>query len=102
MRSTPHLPLETPEANRKNIIKKGKVSQEGFSATVPCTSGHLHDSSFKTPVAISNPPLLPSAEVSRSLDIEIFPVQYSSFSPKLKDKNFETLASPDIVSWFRL
>jgi hypothetical protein len=101
-RSTPHLPLETPEADPENIIKKGKASQEGFSATVPGTSGHLHDSTFKTPVAISNSPLLPSVEVSRSLDFENFPVEYSSFSPKLKEESFETLASPDVVSWFRL
>jgi hypothetical protein len=29
-------------------------------------------------------------------------VEYSSFSPKLKEENFEVLASPDVVSWFRL
>jgi hypothetical protein len=84
MRSTPHLPLETPEADPEKIIKKGKASQEGFSATVPGTSGHLHDSTFKTPVAISNSPLSPSAGVSRSLDFENFPIDYSSFSPKSK------------------
>jgi hypothetical protein len=102
MRSTPHLPLETPEADPENIIKKGKSSQEGFSAVVPGTSGHFHDSTFNTPVAISNSPLLPSVEVSRNLDFENFPVEYSSFSPKLKEESFETLASPDVVSWFRL
>jgi hypothetical protein len=102
MRSTPHLPLETPEADPEKIIKKGKSSQEGFSAVVPGTSGHFHDSTFKTPVAISNSPLLPSVEVSRNLDFENFPVEYSSFSPKLKEESFETLASPDVVSWFRL
>jgi hypothetical protein len=101
-RSTPHLPLETPEADPEKIIKKGKASQEGYSTILPGTPGLLHDSTFKTPVAISNSPLLPSAEVSKSLDFENFPVEYSSFSPKLKEENFETLASPDVVSWFRL
>jgi hypothetical protein len=85
VRSTPHLPLETPESYPKKIIEKGKASQEGFLVVVPCTFGHLYDSTFKTPVAISNSPLLPSAEVSRSLDFENFSVEYSSFSPKLKE-----------------
>jgi len=101
-RSTPHIPLETPKADPEKIIKKGKASQEFFSTILPGTLGHLHDSTFKTPVAISNSPLLPSAEVSKSLDFENFPIEYSSFSPKLKKENFETLASPDVVSWFEL
>ena len=87
-RSTPHLPLETPESDPENIIKKGKASQEGYSTTVPGTSGHLHDSTFKTLVAISNPPLLPSVEVSEIVDFENFPIEYSSFSPKLKEESF--------------
>jgi len=101
-RYNPHLPLETHEVDPEKIIKKGKSSQEGFSAAIPGTYGHFHDSTFNTPVAISNSPLLPSVEVSRNLDFENFHVEYSSFSPKLKEENFETLASPDIVSWFRL
>jgi hypothetical protein len=101
-RSTPHLPLETPEADPKNILKKGKASQEGFSSPIPGTYGHSYDSTFKTPVAISNLPILPSTEVSISLDFEIFPVEYSSFSPQVKEESFETLFSPDIVKWFRL
>jgi hypothetical protein len=28
------MPLETPEADPKNIIKKGNISQEGFSASI--------------------------------------------------------------------
>jgi hypothetical protein len=102
IRSTPHLPLATPEADPEKIIKKGKASQEEFLATITGTSGHLHNSTFKTPVAISDPPLLPSSKVYRSLDFENFPVEYSSFSPKLKEENFDTLASLDVVSWFRL
>jgi hypothetical protein len=30
MRSTPQLPLDTPEVDPKGIIKKGNLSQEGF------------------------------------------------------------------------
>jgi hypothetical protein len=65
-RSTPHLPLETPEFDLDNIIKKGKTSQEGLSAVVRGDSGNLHDPSFKTLVDLSNYPFLPSTGVSRS------------------------------------
>jgi hypothetical protein len=101
-RSTPQLPLATPEADPEKIIKKGKSSQESFSVVVSGTSGQLPDSILNTPVAISSIPPLPSAEVSRNLDFESFPVEYSSFNPELKEENFEILASPDIVKWFRL
>jgi len=101
-KSTSHLPLETPEVDLEKIIKKEKASQEGFLAAVPGTYGYLHDSTFKILVAISNYPLLPYAEVSRSLDIENFPIEYSSFSPKLKEFFFGILASLDVVSWLRL
>jgi hypothetical protein len=36
------------------------------------------------------------------LNFENFLVQYSSFSPKLKQESFETIASLDIVKWFIL
>jgi hypothetical protein len=101
-RSTPQLPLASPEADPEKIIKKGKASQESFSAVVSGTSGQLPDSILKTPVVISSNPPLPSAEVSKNLDFENFPVEYSSFDPELKEENFEILASPDIVKWFRL
>jgi hypothetical protein len=97
MRSTPHLPLATPETDPEKIIKKGKSSQEGFSAAALGTSSHLPDSTFKTPAVVSNSPFLPTVEVSRNLDFENFPVKYSSFSPKLKEESFETLTSPEVV-----
>lgn len=83
-RSNPHLPLVTLEVEPENIIKKGKDSQELFSAIVPGTSVHFPYSTFKTLVAISSTPLLPSVEISRNLDLEDFPIEYSYFSPKLK------------------
>jgi hypothetical protein len=101
-RSTPHLPLATPEADPEKIIKKGKSSQEGFLTVVPGTTGHFPDSTFKTLVAISSTPLLPYVEISRNLNLEDFPVEYSSFSPKLKEESFEVISSLDVVSWFRL
>ena len=55
-------------------MKKGKSSQEGLSAVVPGDSGNLHDSSFKTPIVVSNSPFIPSVGVSTSLDFEVFHV----------------------------
>jgi len=82
MRSTPHLPLATRDVDPKNIIKKGKDSQEGFLAVVPGTSGHFLDSTFKTPIAIYNSPLLPYVEIYINLDLKDFTIECSFFSPK--------------------
>jgi hypothetical protein len=75
MRSTPHLPLATPEVDPEKIIKKGKYSQEGFLVVVPGTTGHFPDSTFKTPVTVSSTPLLPSVKISRNLNLEYFPLE---------------------------
>jgi hypothetical protein len=45
----------------------------------------LPNSIINTPVVILSIPPLPSAEVSRNLDFENFPVEYSSFDPELKE-----------------
>jgi hypothetical protein len=100
-RSTPQLPLTTPEADPERIIKNGKTSQEGISIVVPGDSGNLHDSSFKTPVATSNSPFMPSIGVSRSLYFERFHVELPPSSLHLEGESFDTLVSHDIVKWFR-
>jgi len=102
MSYTPHLPLATPEANPEKIIKKGKASQEGFLAAISGTIGNFPDSTFKTLVTTSSAPLLLFVETPRNLNLEYFPVEYSSFSPQLKEESFEVLTSPNVVSWFRL
>ena len=84
-RSTPQLPLETPEDDPKNIIKKGKTSQEGLSTVVLGDSGNLHDPYFKTLVDLSSSPFLPSTGVSRSFDFERFSVEFSPFSSHLEE-----------------
>jgi hypothetical protein len=100
-RSTPHLPLTTPEADPKKIIKKGKASQEGLSVVVPGDSGNLHDSSFKTLVVVSNSPFLSSVGVSRSLNFGSFLAELPHSSLELEGESFETPVSLDIVKWFR-
>jgi hypothetical protein len=105
MRSTPHLPLDTPKANLEKIMKKGKSSQEGFSATILGTNGNVLSSTSKTPVVVSSAPLLPLVETSKKLNLGYFPIEYYSFAPYLKEEifeNFEVLASLDVVIWFRL
>jgi hypothetical protein len=70
--------LVPPEANPENIIKKGKDSQESFSVSSTSASGQFHDSTLNTPVFISSNPSLPSTEVSKNLDFQKFPIEYSS------------------------
>jgi hypothetical protein len=99
-RSTPQLPLATPEADPENIIRKGKTPQEGISTVVSGDSDNLHDSFFKTPVVASNSPIIPSVGVSRSLNFGSFPVEFSPSRPHLEE-SFDTPVSPEIVKWFR-
>jgi hypothetical protein len=97
MRSTPKLPLETPEADPKNIIKKGKISQEELSIFSLGDSGNLHDPSLKTPLDSSNSPIIPSIEISRSLNFGIFPIEIPPFGIHLEGGSFENPFSLDIV-----
>jgi len=85
MSSTPQLPLATPEDDPEKIIKKGKYSQESFYTVVSSTFGQLPDPLLNTPIVISSIPLLPSSKVSKNLDFENFPIEYSSFDPELKE-----------------
>jgi len=81
MRSTPHLPLDTPKDDLEKIIKKWKSSQEGSPVVVSSTTGNFPNSTFKTQVVVSSAPLLPFVETPRNLNLGDFPVEYSSFSP---------------------
>jgi hypothetical protein len=96
-RSTPQLPLETPEADPEKIIRKGKTPQEGISTIVPGDFGNFHNPPSKTPVVASNSLIIPSAGVSRSLNFGSFPVDFSSPSLGLEGESFETPVSPDIM-----
>jgi hypothetical protein len=100
MRSTPQLSLVTPEVNPKRIIRKGKTPREGISTTVLGDSDNLHDFFFKTPIAASSSPIIPSVGVSRSLNFGSVPVEFSPSRPHLEEI-FDTPVSPEIVRWFR-
>jgi hypothetical protein len=62
----------------------------------------LPDSTLDTPVVLSSKISLPSAEVSKKLDFEEFPVEYSSFETELKEENIDIFSSPDIEKCFSL
>jgi hypothetical protein len=76
-RSTPQLPLVTPEADPKQIIRKGKASQEGTSTAEPGISNDFHGPSLETPISASHSPVIPSVGVSRSLKFGSVPVEFS-------------------------
>jgi hypothetical protein len=100
MRSTPKLPLKTPEVDPEKIIRKGNTSQEGISTIVSGDSGNLHDSALKNPVDASNSLVIPSVGVSIILNFGSFPVELSPSRPHLEEI-FEIHVSPKIVKWFR-
>jgi hypothetical protein len=87
MRSTPQLPLATPEADPEKIIRKGKTPQEGTSTVVPGDSGNFLNPSLKTPVVSSNSPVIPSVGVPRSLNFGSFPVDFSPPSLRFRRRN---------------
>jgi hypothetical protein len=101
MRSTPQLPLATPEADPEKIIINGKTPQEEISVVVSGDSSNLQTSFIKTPVVASSSPLIPSVGVSRSLNFGSFLVELLPSSLHLEGESFETHVSPNIVKWFR-
>jgi hypothetical protein len=78
MRYTPNLPLATPEADPKKIIRRRKILEEGTSAAEPCISNDFHHPPIATPVAISHFPITPTVRVSRSLNFGSFPADFPS------------------------
>jgi hypothetical protein len=105
MRANPQSPLATPEPDPEKIIRKGKYLQGASSSKSSGISGDLPDSVFHTPVVVSDIPHLPIAETPVKSELEYFLVEYTPFSPDLKEESLESfdfLASPEIVKWFRL
>jgi len=104
-RLNPQSPLVAPEPDLEKILKKGKVFQGDSSSTSSDTSGNLPGSSFHTLVDV---PLFPHFSIAKT-PIKSkqgdFPIEYSSFSPELKEESlekFDVLASPEVVNRFRL
>ena len=72
MRSTPQLPLATPESDPKKIVRRRKTLQEGTSAAEPGISDDFHH----PPIAISHFLVTPSDGVSRSLNFGSFLIDF--------------------------
>jgi len=75
-RSTPQLPLATPKANPKKIIRKGKDLHEGTSTVEPGISNDFHYP-IGTPISTFQPFVIPSIGVPRNLNFGIVPVEFS-------------------------
>jgi hypothetical protein len=62
----------------------------------------LPDSTLDTTTILSSKIPLSSAEVSKKIDFEEFPIEYSSFETEFKEENIDIFSSPDIEKCFSL
>jgi hypothetical protein len=86
-------------------MTKGKDLQGSSSSKSSGISGDLPNFFFHTPIFVSDIPHLPIFETPVKSELEYFYLEYTPFSPDLKEEsleNFYFLASPKIVKWFRL
>jgi hypothetical protein len=100
-RSTPQLPLATPEADPEKIIKKGKAHREGASTVEPCISDNFPSPSLEAPFSASHFPVIPSAGVSRTLNFRSVPVEFSPPGLGLEGEILVTPIPPQTVPWSR-
>jgi hypothetical protein len=77
-RSTPQLPLATPEVDPEKIIKRRKTLQEGTLAAEPGNFDDFHHPLIETPVVVSHIPITPPVGASRSLNFGSFLVDFPS------------------------
>jgi hypothetical protein len=73
-RSTPQLPLATPEADPEKIVIKGKALREGASTAEPSISDDFHCPPAETPIYASHSPIIQSIGVSRILNFGSVPL----------------------------
>jgi hypothetical protein len=62
-------------------------------------------SANNTPIVVSHISHFPITETPVKSKLGDFPVEYSYFSPEMKEEsleNFDVLAYPEVVNWFRL
>jgi hypothetical protein len=74
MRSTPQLPLTTPEADPEKFVRRRKAPQGSTSTAEPCISVNFHHPLLETPISASHSPIIPYVGVSRSLKFGSVPV----------------------------
>jgi hypothetical protein len=100
-RSTPQLPLATPEADPEKIVRKGKAPREGTSTVEPGISDDFHCPPLETPISSSHSPIIPSVGVSQSLKFGSVPVEFSPPGLDLEGEILVTPLSPEVVPWSR-
>jgi hypothetical protein len=76
-RSTPQLPLTTPKADPKKIVRKGKALREGTSTIEPGISDDFYCPPLETPIPSSHFPIIPSIGVSQTLNFGSVPIDSS-------------------------
>jgi hypothetical protein len=101
MRSTPQLPLATPEADPEKIIRKGKAFRESTSTVEPGISDDFHYPVIRTPISASHSTVIPSVGVSRTLNFGSVPVEFSPPGFGLEGESLVTPISPEVVPWSR-
>jgi hypothetical protein len=101
VRSTPKLPLATPEADPEKIVRRRKTPKEGTSVAEPGISDNFHHPPLETPILVSHSPVVPFAGVSKSLKFGSVPIDLSPPSLGLEGETFFTPVSPEIVPWFK-
>jgi hypothetical protein len=74
MRSNPHLPLATPEADSKVVRRKGKISVKEVSIA---EIGNAPSPSVRNPLSYSQLLIRPSSEVPHCLNFRSVPVEFS-------------------------
>jgi len=97
-RSHPQLPLATPEADPEVVLKKGKASEGDTSTAKP---GNPTSPSVGTPFS---PPQFfnrPPSEVSRFLNFESVPAEFSPLGLGLEGEILVTPLSSQAVLWRR-
>jgi hypothetical protein len=98
MRSHPQLPLATPEADPEVIMRKGKAFEGETSSVEPSNFPAL---SVESPFSSSRFPSRPIFEVSRFLNFESVPVDFSPPSLGLEGEILVTPLSLEAVPWHR-
>jgi len=101
MRSTSQLPLVTPEADLKKIVKIRKTLQECTLATELGISDNFHHPPIATLIVVSHFPFTPFVGVSRILNFGSVPVEFSPPGLGLEGEILVTPLSPEVVPWFR-
>jgi hypothetical protein len=99
-RSTPQLPLATPEADPEKIIRKGKALHEGTSTVELGVSDDFHYP-IETPISIFQHFFIPSFGVSLTSNFGSVPIEFSSLGIVLEGETIITPLSPEVVPWFR-